>query len=135
MSDKKDEQGDGSENVIGFPKKHIRPEILDAEILRRHERGKEYYIIEVIGKFLDQATEAYIAFGIDIFSEEYQKDFQYFQNAVAGIFYKSVDLHHPTHDIVETAKQKILENGESVWVFEREVTSNSSNTKTVIVKT
>lgn len=103
--------------IIQFPKKHLRPEILDAELAARNQKAKEYYVRDVMDKFLDQAHEALISFGIVTNTPEFEKDFFFFQNALSAMFCRSFDVEHPLHPLINAAERQITEDGEVAWTW------------------
>ena len=101
-------------DIVKFPRKHLRPEILTAETLRHHEEGKRFYTAEMTARYCEQAVEGLTAFGIDVNDPVYEKDLAYLQTVAHGIFCRSTGMPHDIHSMVERGKKVIDEQGQVI---------------------
>jgi hypothetical protein len=98
-------------NIVKFPKKHMRPEILSEEMAAKHQKGKEYFVQEMTARYLEQALEGLVTMGVPIDSPEYHKCIAYLQNVIMAIFYRYADLDHELHAIFEQGIPVETEDG------------------------
>lgn len=94
---------DDGATIIKFPKKHLRPEILNEEVAKRWEQGKVYFVAEMTARYCEQAIEGLVSFGVDIDDPKYAKDIAYLTNVAAGIFSRMSDIPHDIHAAVDRA--------------------------------
>jgi hypothetical protein len=85
-------------NVIKFPKKHLRPEVLSDQLAEQHQRAQSYYASSMAAKFIEDMNEALIVAGIPVNDKNFTKDLTYLYLNIYGLFGKTLGL---TTDITE----------------------------------
>lgn len=104
-------------NIVQFPIRHCRPEILSEEIAKRNDAAKVYYVTDITMRFLEQAAEAFLQMGIDVEEEPFVKDFAYFQLVVEGIFARSAEMNHTIHLVMDAGKAAKDPEGHTRYIW------------------
>ena len=102
-------------DIIPFPTKHCRPEILSNEIVAREKKAKEYYSVEAAHRFFGECIEGFISYGVHVEDVAFQKDLAFLHRLFIAIFMRSVEIAHPMHELIDKGEKVIDEDGDVIW--------------------
>ena len=103
--------------IVQFPREHMRPEVLAAELPKREMQGKAIYAQALAGKCIAEMVELCAQHNIDIWTDDFDRAFAYISEAMKAIFYSEVGLKHPLHKTFNAAYKEQNEDGSESWVF------------------
>jgi hypothetical protein len=91
--------------------------MLSTEIKNRQKKGKLIYLDRLLTGLAESNVEQFAELGIDVSTEEFERDFYYFLEAGRAILCRNIGLKHDLHSLLNAGVKETDADGNEIWQY------------------